>query len=149
MKEERKRLIHIMPFKELRAGNESIYDNIDENYTVPEKVIDYLKTTQPYCVCMGLYKHPFKEDVTLSGPYWYSDGEYCWDRDAWKYVVKYHVKLPQSFIDKVMSDEGTEFLEKCKLSDDSWAKRIQYDKKYGKGINLMPDDAGDEPIEKF
>ena len=42
MKEERKRLIHIMPFKELRAGNESIYDNIDENYTVPEKVIDYL-----------------------------------------------------------------------------------------------------------
>ena len=30
MKEERKRLIHIMPFKELRAGNESIYDNIDE-----------------------------------------------------------------------------------------------------------------------
>ena len=98
---------------------------------------------------MGLYKHPFKEDVTLSGPYWYSDGEYCWDRDAWKYVVKYHDKLPQSFIDKVMSDEGTEFLEKCKLSEDSWAKRIQYDKKYGKGINLMPDDAVDEPIEKF
>ena len=57
----------IMPFKEIKAGHESIYDHIDENFVVPKKVIAYLQTTQPHLVCMGLYKHPFK-DKTLCGP---------------------------------------------------------------------------------
>jgi hypothetical protein len=115
---------NVMPYKEINGGEESIFDHIDENFKVPEKVIAYLQTTQPHMVCMGLYQHPFK-DMQLCGPYWYTDGEYFWDRDAWKYVLKYHVTLPQDFIDKVMSDEGTAFLEKCAENDDSWSRRIK------------------------
>ena len=149
--EERRRLtamINVMPYKEIDGGDESIYDHIDESYVVPEKVIAYLKTTQPHSVCLGIYKHPFK-DQELLGPYWYTDGEYYWDRDAWKYVVKYHVTLPQAFVDKVMSEEGTAFLKKCMESDESWAKSIQSLKSSSNTLCLMPENAGDIELEDF
>ena len=148
---ERKRLAsmkNLMPYKEINGGNESIYDNIDETFVVPEKVILYLQTTKPHMVCMGFYQHPFK-DMTLLGPYWYTDGEYYWDRDTWKYVLKYHVKLPDVFIKKVMSDEGTIFLEKCAESNESWRKTIKDFKKIPNMLCLMPDDAGDISLENF
>ncbi len=141
-------MINVMPYKEIDGGEESIYDHIDETFSVPEKVIAYLQTTEPHMVCMGLYKHPFK-DMQLCGPYWYTDGEYYWDRDAWKYVLKYHVTLPQSFIDKVMSDKGTDFLEKVAASDDSWRKRIQEMKERPNTLCLMPDNAGDYSLDDF
>lgn len=142
------KLINVMPYKEINGGNESIFDHIDESFVVPQKVIAYLQTTQPYLVCMGIYKHPFKEQE-LAGPYWYTDGEYYWDRDAWKYVIKYHVTLPQAFIDKVMSEEGTAFLEKCAADDASWAKRIKELKESPNTLCLMPDDAGDYELDDF
>lgn len=141
-------MINVMPYKEINGGEESIYDHVDENFVVPEKVIAYLQTTQPHLVCLGLYQHPFK-DMQLCGPYWYSDGEYYWDRDAWKYVVKYHVTLPQKFIDKVMSDEGTAFLEKCSKSDASWAKKIQELKECPNTLCLLPENAGDYALDDF
>lgn len=141
-------MINVMPYKEINGGWESIYDHIDENFAVPKKVIAYLQTTQPHLVCMGLYKHPFK-DMELCGPYWYTDGEYFWDRDAWKYVVKYHVTLPKKFIDKVMSDEGTAFLEECAKSDESWAKRIKELKESPNTLCLMPENAGDYSLDDF
>lgn len=141
-------MINVMPYREINGGEESIYDNIDENFVVPQKVIAYLQTTQPHLVCMGLYKHPFK-DMNLCGPYWYTDGEYFWDRDAWKYVLKYHVTLPQKFIDKVMSDEGTAFLEKCAQSDESWTKRIQELKESPNTLCLMPENAGNYSLDDF
>ncbi|MBR4621911.1 MAG: hypothetical protein IKO44_00090 [Ruminococcus sp.] len=139
---------NIMPFKEIKGGTESIFDNIDPDFVVPKKVIAYLMTTKPYMMCMGIYKHPFKE-MKLLGPYWYCDGEYYWDRDAWKYVVKYHVKLPEEFIAKVMSDEGTEFLEKCSNSDESWTKEIDKLKGRPNTLCLLPDDAGDLKLDDF
>lgn len=142
-------MINITPFKELKTGKESIFDHVDESFTVPDKVILYLQTKQPHLACPGIYHHPFKPDMELLGPYMYTDGEYYWDRDAWKYVVKYHVTLPQKFIDKVMSDVGTAFLEKCAESDDSWSKRIR-EWKNGKGVLcFLPSNAGDVPLEKF
>ncbi len=149
--EKRKRLaamINLMPYKEICGGAKSIYDYVDENFKVPEKVILYLQTTQPHMVRMGTYKHPFK-DRTLLGPYWYTDGEYYWERDTWKYVLKYHVTLPDAFIDKVMSDAGTAFLEKCAQSDESWSKRIKEFKERPNMLCLMPDNAGDIPFEEF
>jgi len=139
---------NIMPYKEIQGGKESIYDHIDEHFTVPGKVIAYLQTTQPYLACMGIYKHPFKNQE-LMGPYWYTDGEYFWDRDAWKYVVKYHVTLPQSFIDKVMSEEGTAFLEKCAEQDESWSKKIKELKEKPDTLCLMPENAGDYPFDRY
>jgi hypothetical protein len=141
-------MINIMPYKEIDGGEESIYDHIDENFVVPKKVIAYLQTTQPHLVCMGIYKHPFK-DKELLGPYYYTDGEYYWDRDAWKYVIKYHVTLPQEFIDKVMSDEGTEFLEKCAASDESWTKTIKDWKENPNMVCFLPENAGDLSLDDF
>lgn len=145
---QRAHMVNLMPYKEINGGDESIYDNIDEKFSVPEKVILYLQTTQPHMMAMGIYQHPFK-DMTLLGPYWYTDGEYYWDRDAWKYVMKYHVKLPTAFINKVMSDKGTIFLEKCAESDESWSKRIKAFKESKNGLCLIPDNSGDIPFEKF
>ena len=142
--------INVMPFKEIKGGDRSIYDHIEEGYTVPEKVIRYLQIKKPDVVCMGLYEHPFKPGLTLCGPYLYSDGKYTWDRDAWKYVVKYHVTLPQDFIDYVMSDEGTRFMdENGGYGSDSFYNTIEtlYDGK--PHINGMPKDAGDLPLDEF
>lgn len=145
---KRAAMINIMPYKEINGGDESIYDHINKDFAVPQKVIAYLQTTQPYLVCMGIYKHPFKE-MRLSGPYWYTDGEYYWDRDAWKYVLKYHVTLPQDFIDKVMSEKGTAFLEECAESDNSWSKTIKEWKDQPNTLCLMSENTGDHSLEDF
>jgi hypothetical protein len=59
------------------------------------------------------------------------------------------VTLPQDFIDKVMSDEGTAFLEKCSENDNSWSKTIKEWKKKPNQLCLMPDDAGDLSLDDF
>ena len=107
------KIIPITPYKELHDGEESIYDHIQKEYVVPDKVIAYLQTTDPFLMALGIYEHPFKKGTQLMGPYWFTDGKYYWDRDTWKYVLKYGLVLPQEFIDHVMSEAGTAFLEKC------------------------------------
>ena len=119
-------MICITPYKEIRCGDESIYDHILNDYTVPVQVIDFLRTTQPYTMQPGVYEHPFKPGKRLLGPYLYTDGKYCWDRDTWKYVVKYHVTLPQTFIDHVMSDEGRSFLERFDHQSGTWVDTISW-----------------------
>ena len=148
--EEHCKMVCVSPFKEIRCGEESIYDYVQEGYTVPDKVITYLKTTKPYLMSLGIYEHPFKKGENLLGPYMYTDGHYWWDRDTWKYVVKYHVTLPQEFIDHVMSDAGTEFLENCMEDTESWPGTIKNWKDSEKnGLCLLPDNAGDKELEDF
>lgn len=139
----------ISPYKEIRCGCESIYDNIEEGYTVPAKVIAYLRTTTPYIMSPGVYAHPFKKDVHLLGPYMYTDGHFCWDRDTWKYVMKYGLKLPQEFIDHVMSEAGTKFIESCIEKNESWSTTIKEWKKKQGFVCFLPDNAGDVELEKF
>ena len=47
-----------------------------------------------------------------------------WDRDTWKYVTKYHVKLPQEFVDYVMSGAGDEFAREHIPWARSWFQHI-------------------------
>ncbi len=47
----------------------------------------------------------------MPGPYLYTDDDHCWDSNTWKYVLKYGLQLSQEFIDYVMSEKGTKFLE--------------------------------------
>ncbi len=150
IREEQKKMVCLSPFLELNLGDESILDYVQEGYVVPDKVIAYLQTTKPYMMCPGIYEHPFIKGKKLLGPYMYTDGHYWWDRDMWKYVVKYHVTLPQEFIDHVMSDKGTEFLKQCEDEGTSWSGVIK-DWKSSKqhGLCLLPDDAGDMDIEDF
>ena len=108
---EMEKMVCVSPFKEILCGGESIYDYVQEGYQVPDRVIAYLKTTAPYIMGLGIYQHPFRPEKNLAGPYLYTDGHYYWDRDTWKYVLKYHVTLPQDFIDHVMSEQGAAFLE--------------------------------------
>ena len=110
---------------ELVWGDKSIYDYVQEDYSVPDKVIAYLRTTKPYMMSTGIYEHPFKPGVKLLGPYLYTDGKHFWDRDLWKYVVKYRVTLPQEFIEYVMSEEGDSFIERFIDENDSCSDRIK------------------------
>lgn len=147
--EEMEKIVCISPFREIDCGDESIYDYVEEGYSVPDKVITYLQTTKPFIMCPGIYEHPFKAGTELLGPYMYTDGNYCWDRDTWKYVVKYHVKLPQEFIEHVMSEEGTRFIEECMEEEESWPDTIRQWKENQEGLCLLPDDAGDKELDDF
>lgn len=142
-------VISITPYKELHDGSKSIHDHTREGYSVPDKVIAYLQTAVPFLMALGIYDHPFKEGVRLLGPYWFTDGKYCWDRDTWKYVVKYHLVLPEEFIDHVMSDEGTAFLEKCVSEHKTWGQIIHRWKQQPNTLCLLPDDAGQIELEDF
>lgn len=53
----------ISPFKELGAGEKSIHDFVKDGYSVPDKVIAYLQTTNSYTMCLGIYEHPFKPGI--------------------------------------------------------------------------------------
>ena len=146
--DENDEMICLTPYKELKQGEESIYDHIQEGYQVPDKVIAYLMTTKPYVMSPGVYKHPFKKEVDLYGPYMYTDGIYFWDRDTWKYVVNYGLTLPQSFIDHVMGDAGTKFLKEQGALRESWDKTISEWKRGGL-ISFLPENAGSIDIEDF
>lgn len=147
--EEAGKMFCITPYEEINSGSESIYDNIEEGYTVPDKVIAYLKTTQPYIMALGIYEHPFKKGVDLLGPYMYTDGYYYWDRDTWKYVLKYGLKLPQQFINHVMSEDGTKFIQSCINENDSWSSTIKEQNKGQGFLCLLPDNDGDIELEEF
>ena len=97
----------------------------------------------------GVYEHPFQPGKRLVGPYTYTDGQYYWDRDTWKYVLKYHVTLPQEFIDHVMSEEGIAFMKWCADHSDSWIKTIENWKTNQDMICFLPDDAGNKELEVF
>lgn len=149
MIEEMRKMVCLSPYKELHCGDKSIHDYVQEKYTVPDQVIAYLRTTQPYLMSPGIYEHPFKPGTRLLGPYMYTDGKYYWDRDTWKYVVKYHVTLPQEFIDHVMSEEGTAFIERFIDRSDSWSDTIKKWKKRQGFLCLLPDNAGEIELEQF
>lgn len=63
--EEHRRKVCLTPFRELRLGSESIFDWVEEGYTVPTKVIAYLKITEPGIMSPGIYEHPFKPGTRL------------------------------------------------------------------------------------
>ena len=147
--EEMRKMICLSPYKELRAGEKSIHDYVQEGYSVPEKVIAYLRTTEPYLMSPGIYEHPFKPGTRLLGPYMYTDGKYFWDRDLWKYVVKYHVTLPEEFVNYVMAGDGDAFFEEFIDKSASWSETIKQWKKKKGVICLLPDDAGDKELSDF
>ena len=142
-------MVCVSPYIELLFGSESIHDHVQDGFSVPERVIAYLRTTQPYLMSPGVYEHPFKPGIRLLGPYLYTDGKYYWDRDTWKYVVKYHVTLPQDFIDHVMSDEGKAYIEKFGVQPASWTGIIENWKEQKNTLCLLPTDAGDISLEDF
>lgn len=147
--EELQQRMCITPYAELNLGEDSILEHTKAGYRVQDKVIRYLQLGEAYMMCLGIYNHPFKADTQLLGPYTYSDGYYYWDRDTWKYVLKYGLVLPQEFIEYVMSDEGTEFIEQHIKDEDEWSLAIKQWKQSENGLCLLPDDAGNIALEDF
>lgn len=145
---EHQERINLTPYKQLKIGTEDINDHIEDGFQVPAKVLTYLQVGEPYIMSPGIYDHPFKEGKRLLGPYIYSDGYYYWDRDTWKYVVKYGLILPQKFIDHVMSEAGTAFLEKH-CTDNKWKEVISEWKSDPNQLCLLPDNAGDIDLKDF
>ncbi len=140
--DEMNRRFCLTPYKELHMGEERIYDHLSHSVTVPDKVILYLQAKKLYYLCPGLYSHPFHEEITLCGPYAYTDGYYYWDRDTWKYVVKYGLVLPQQFIDYVMTNEAAEFLNQKHEGVHHLADRKNM-------FDFLPKDSGDIPLDQF
>lgn len=64
-------------------------------------------------------------------------------------MLKYHVTLPQEFIDHVMSDAGTEFLEEQAGQSDSWTGWIKDLKEQEGTLCLLPEDAGNIELDDF
>ena len=149
LNEEIQKKICVTPYKEIHCGDESIYDFVQADYTVPERVINYLRTTQPFLMGSGVYNHPFKPEIELLGPYTYTDGLYYWDRDTWKYVVKYHVMLPAAFVDHVMSEEGKAYLDAFYQNPGSWNDAVNDWKNQADIISLLPEDTGDMELDNF
>lgn len=87
--------------------------------------------------------------MKLLGPYCYADNHYWWDRDTWKYVTKYHVRLPQELVDYVISVAGDEFLQEHAPQADSWFQNIEGSYSDTPHVNLLPEDAGDVGVEEF
>ena len=141
--------ISITPYRELRSGDQSIYDSVQEGYTIPPRVVAYLRAGRPYLMMPGIYPHPFKPGKRLLGPYKYTDGTYSWDRDTWKYAVKYHVVLPREFIDHVMSEAGAAFLAQYGAQTGAWSDTIKQWKERRDILCLLPDDAGETQLEEF
>ena len=134
--------ISITPFKELHGGQESIYDHIAaEKLAVPDKVIAYLLAAQPVLTAPGVYQHPFIRTRTLPGPDKCTDGRFFWDRDTWKYVLKYNLILPQEFIDHVMSEKGDAFISYCIDRNDDWCEPIKQWKKKQGYVSFLPSKA--------
>lgn len=98
---------------------------------------------------MGIYDHPFKEGITLSGPYFCTDDKFYWDWDTWKYVIKYGLELPKEFIDHVMSEEGTKFIEQQIEENEDLSDTIKQSRKQTEFQVLMPDAADYEDLEDF
>ena len=151
LQEEQDRMIDLTPYREFTGGrnSDSITEHTQEGYTVPDKVLTYLQVGDAYMMCPGIYDHPFKPDTQLLGPYYYTDGIHYWDRDTWKYVLKYHVVLPECFIKHVMSDAGTAFIEKRLAEEDAWSASIKNWKQREGMLCLLPDNAGSTPVEDF
>ncbi len=61
--------------------------------------------------------------------------------------MKYGLVLPQEFIDYVMSDEGTGFIEQH--IKDEWSLTIKQWKQSENGLCLLPDEAGNIVLEDF
>lgn len=104
----------LTPYKEIHSGSESIYDNVQKGYSVPDKVLEYLRVDNCYLAGAGVYNHPFEPEVKMLGPAMFSDGYYYWDSNTAEYVSKYGLVLPEEFISHVMSEKGTEFIEQYK-----------------------------------
>ena len=99
--------------------------------------------------CPGVYDHPYKHGIRLSGPEYATDGIYYWDRDAWKYVLKYGFVLPQEFIDHVMSDAGTAFIEAAIDKSDLWCAAVKPFKKKQGFRCFLPDSDEIKRLDRF
>ena len=111
--------IDLSPYKELHNGHgtESILDHVNPDQDLPEDVVDYLKHGELIIYALGLYNHPFEEDVKVPGPYFLFDGTYKWERYLWLYASKYHVEIPQEFIEHTRKPESRKWLEKRKVEE--------------------------------
>lgn len=141
----------ITPIKRVCCDSQKEYlrEHTRPGYTVPDKVIAYLRAGNAYMACPGIYAHPYRPGVRLLGPEYYTDGQFCWDRDTWKYVLKYGFVLPQEFIDHVMSDAGTAFIEEAIDKSELWCDAVKPLKKKQGFRCFLPDSEEMQRLEGF
>lgn len=69
-----------------------------------EAVRDYLMNGHEIFVAMGVIGDVLGSDYRIvGGDSIFTDGEWVWRGDLWFYVHRYHVSLPEEFLEKVRS----------------------------------------------
>lgn len=63
--------------------------------------------------------------------------------------MKYHLTLPEDFIEYVMSEDGSAFLESCHYGVDSWYQAFEKSFADKRHMNFLPEDAGDVKLDEF
>lgn len=76
-------------------------------------------------------------------------GRFWWDRNCWKYAAKYHVMLPQEFVEYVISGTGDKLLESYATDTSSWSDRIEERCKNTLHGNFLPKSAGNLDLKDF
>lgn len=76
-------------------------------------------------------------------------GRFWWDRNCWKYAAKYHVMLPQEFVEHVISGTGDKLLESYATDTSSWSGRIEERCRNMPHGNFLPKSAGNLDLKDF
>ena len=76
-------------------------------------------------------------------------GRFWWDRNCWKYAAKYHVMLPQEFVEHVISGTGDKLLESYATDTSSWSDRIEEHCRNAPHGNVLPKSAGNLDLKDF
>ena len=76
-------------------------------------------------------------------------GRFWWDRNCWKYAAKYHVMLPQEFVEHVISGTGDKLLESYATDTSSWSDRIEEHCRNASHGNFLPKSAGNLDLKDF
>jgi hypothetical protein len=71
-----------------------------------DAILNYLRSGEVHTACPGLIEDVLSEERILIGsPHIMTDGVWAWPNDLAYYVEKYHVKLPEVFIDHMKSNK--------------------------------------------
>lgn len=76
-------------------------------------------------------------------------GRFWWDRNRWKYATKYHVMLPQEFVEYVILGTGDKLLESHATDTSSWSDRIEEHCRNTPHGNFLLKSAGNLDLKDF
>lgn len=95
-------MIGIGYFAEHHGKGYPSFETAPINASNKEKVLRHLRNSKVIAAAPGIMKDVFTKQTINGEMLAYSDGEYYWGSEAIYYFEKYNLKLPDTFIDKII-----------------------------------------------